>query len=284
MYIEKIEKFLEKYENLDKKDFLLILKNSNNKQFILSKLEKDFLLTIILIKFWEKYPDLVFKGWTCLNKIYFPYFRLSEDLDFVINTDFGATARKTLLRKYEKLFIEDLEKLWIALQSKKKADEYRLAMFTFEYKSVLDLSIQTIKIDISLKSNLQLKPINLEIKAIYNDLVLEEPIFNKHFINCIDLKESVAEKLRASLTRTTPAIRDFFDIWYVKNNSDFDFEDKNFIKLVDLKLKEVEYKYSLEENYDLLVKQIETDLKPVLNKNFDFNFDEIYEFILTFKK
>lgn len=51
-----------------------------------------------------------------------------------------------------------------------------------------------------------------------------------------------------------------------------------------MKLQEVNYEYSLENNYDLLVKQIETDLKPVLNEEFDFNFEEIYKFILTFKK
>ena len=62
------------------------------------------------------------------------------------------------------------------------------------------------------------------------------------------------------------------------------FKNKDFKKLVDLKLQEVNYEYGLENNYDLLVKQIETDLKPVLNEEFDFNFEEIYKFILTFKK
>jgi len=47
---------------------------------------------------------------------------------------------------------------------------------------------------------------------------MEENIFDTHYINCIDLKESTAEKLRAALTRRTPAIRDFFDIWYIKYN------------------------------------------------------------------
>jgi hypothetical protein len=100
----------------------------------------------------------------------------------------------------------------------------------------------------------------------------------------MNLKEMLAEKLRAALTRKTSAIRDFFDVWYVKNNSNFDFEDAEFKKLVELKLKEVNFEYSLEENYDLLVKQIETDLKPVLIEEFAFNFDEIYKFILRFKK
>jgi Zn-dependent M32 family carboxypeptidase len=100
----------------------------------------------------------------------------------------------------------------------------------------------------------------------------------------MNLVEMVAEKIRASLTRKDPAIRDFFDIRYIKNNSDFDFTNEKFKEIVELKLKEVEYKYSLEENYNLLIKQIETDLKPVLNEISDFNFEEIYKFILTFKK
>jgi predicted house-cleaning noncanonical NTP pyrophosphatase (MazG superfamily) len=86
------------------------------------------------------------------------------------------------------------------------------------------------------------------------------------------------------LTRKEPAIRDFFDIWYVKKNSDFNFSDEEFINLLDIKLKEVDYKYSLEENFEKLKNQIETDLKPVLNDDFSFNFEEIFEFILSFKK
>jgi len=54
--------------------------------------------------------------------------------------------------------------------------------------------------------------------------------------------------------------------------------------LLKLKLKEVDFDYTLDDNYDLLVKQIQTDLKPVLNEDFDFDFDEIYSFILSFKE
>jgi len=284
MFIKNINKFLEKYNNINKSQFMKIL-SWNNPWFDDYKFEKDFLLTLILIKFWEKYSDLIFKWWTCLNKIYFPYFRMSEDLDFVLNTDLWQSGRKKLLKDYENNFVEDLKKLWINLREERtKFDSYKLAMFTFEYNSIINNSIQTIKIDISLKNNLQLKPVSWEIRSIYIDKIIEENIFDKHYINCIDLKESVAEKLRASLTRTTPAIRDFFDIWFIKNNSDFDFEDIDFKKLVNLKLKEVNFEYSLEDNYDLLFRQIQTDLKPVLNNDFSFKFEEIYDFILSFKK
>lgn len=284
MFIKNINKFLEKYQNINKTQFMKIL-SWNNPWFDDYKFEKDFLLTLILIKFWDKYPDLIFKWWTCLNKIYFPYFRMSEDLDFVLNTDLWQTARKKLLKEYENNFVEDLKILWIKLREERtKFDSYKLAMFTFEYNSVINNSIQTIKVDISLKNNLQLDPVPGEIRSIYIDKIMEENIFDKHFIACIDLKESTAEKLRAALTRSTPAIRDFFDIWYIKESWEFDFQNKIFLDLLDIKLQQANYQYSLEDNYELLVKQIETDLKPVLNQDFDFNFDQIYSFILTFKK
>lgn len=285
MYLSKINKFLANYSNYKKSYFKNILDWSNTVWFDSYKLEKDFLLTLILIKFWEKYPELIFKWWTCLNKMYFPYFRLSEDLDFVINTDdLWQTSRKKFLKDYENKFVEDLNILWITLtEERTKFDSYRVAMFNFEYKSVINNSIQNIKLDISIKNNLYLKPIPKKIQSLFVDKVLEESIFWEHIINCIDLKEAVSEKIRAWLTRSTPAIRDFFDIWYIKNNSNFNFQDEELLKLINIKLKEVDYKYSLEGNYELLEKQIETDLKPVLNEDFDFNFNEIYNFILTFK-
>jgi len=285
MFIENINKFLPKYKNIDKQYFVEILDFSNKNGFDLIKLEKDFLLTLILIKFGKKFPDLIFKWWTCLNKIYFPYFRLSEDLDFTINFKWWEKARETLLKKYKEYFVENLSKLWINIKKWRTSfDSYKLAIFTFEYKSIINDFFQTIRIDISIKWDLQLKSVIWEIKSLYIDNILEENLFWKHIINCIDLRESMAEKIRASLTRRIPAIRDFFDIWYIKNYSNFDFSEDIFKKLVDFKLREVNYKYSLEWKYQVLKKQIEINLVPVLSKEFSFNFDEIYNFILNFKK
>ena len=56
-----------------------------------------------------------------------------------------------------------------------------------------------------------------------------------------------------------------------------------FKKLVNIKLEEVGFKYTLEWNYEKLKKQVETDLKPVLNENYNFNFNEIFKFVLSFK-
>ncbi len=96
MFINKIHIFLPQYEDITIEQFLEILEISNTRKFDRFKFEKDFLLTLILIKFGEKYGDLVFKWGTCLNKVYFPYFRLSEDLDFVLDVDISVALPEKL--------------------------------------------------------------------------------------------------------------------------------------------------------------------------------------------
>jgi hypothetical protein len=51
MFIEGINDFLADYQNFSKENFLDTLKISNKLDFNIYKLEKDFLLTLILIKF-----------------------------------------------------------------------------------------------------------------------------------------------------------------------------------------------------------------------------------------
>lgn len=95
------------------------------------------------------------------------------------------------------------------------------------------------------------------------------------------LDEAMAEKVRAWLTRQEPAIRDFFDVWYAKNQW-YDFHKiKN---LIHKKVEETGKIYTLELQYDNLKKQINTDLHPVLGNNiWTFDFDQVYDFILSFK-
>jgi hypothetical protein len=50
-------------------------------------------------------------------------------------------------------------------------------MFTFEYNSILNNSLQTIKIDISLKNKLYIPTFSGEIKSNFKDTFLEENIF-----------------------------------------------------------------------------------------------------------
>lgn len=282
MYINNIKKFIWIDFNYSKKDFLEILESSNSHGFDAYKLEKDFLLTVILIFIWRHYKELIFKWWTCLNKIYLDYFRLSEDLDFVVINIWNRTERKAILEDYKQRLTKDLAILWLEITDQRtKYNEDRQWIFNFSYTSLIDNSPQNIQIDITMKEKLEIKPTSKHIKSIFISKTMEESIFVEHTITCMEFDEIVAEKTRASLTRTQPAIRDFFDVWYIKNFAKFDFE--RIMNLIETKLEESNHEYTIDESFDLLEKQIETDLKPVLKKNFEFNLKEIFEFIKQLK-
>jgi len=131
-------------------------------------IEKDYHLTRILHKINErKIKYLVFKGGTCLNKCYLGFYRLSEDLDFVFNQDVKGLSklqirkilselRKELFDILEELGLETNKELgigWKMLTSKKEPKIVGLEIIT-EYKSLIDNTLQTIKIEISFRNKL----------------------------------------------------------------------------------------------------------------------------------
>ncbi len=74
--------------------------------FDVATLEKDYALTWLLSGiYWEdsKLRDiLIFKGGTAIRKIYFPEWRLSEDLDFTIMQEI---APQSLRQGFEQVFL-----------------------------------------------------------------------------------------------------------------------------------------------------------------------------------
>jgi predicted nucleotidyltransferase component of viral defense system len=68
-------------------------------------IEKDYFCTILLQYLYQQ-PDspLIFRGGTCIGKVYTDFYRLSEDLDFMISTQKEKlktqtnTERKPVLR------------------------------------------------------------------------------------------------------------------------------------------------------------------------------------------
>ena len=67
----------------NREEFTRILERAAKlKGFLLPLMEKDYYLTLILSSIHELSENLVLKGGTCLNKIYYSYYRLSEDMDF----------------------------------------------------------------------------------------------------------------------------------------------------------------------------------------------------------
>src|SRR3989338_1995727 len=214
-------------------------------------LEKDYHLTRILHKICEKtMKNLVFKGGTCLNKCYLGFYRLSEDLDFVFNKDvkgLSKTQIKKILDNLRRIIFEILNELdletskelgkgWKMLTSKKEPKIVGLEIIT-QYKSLLDNSLQKIKIEISFRNKLIN---NTKIRPIHHEFInaLGEPILKEDVeIEVIDLAENFAEKFRALVTRKNIAIRDIYDIYFILKEEALKIDEK-IIELSLIKIKE----------------------------------------------
>ena len=117
---------------------------------------------------------------------------------------------------------------------------------------------------------------------MFIDPLFETPLFMEQKIQCLALEEMVTEKCRAALTRRIPAIRDFFDLWYLQKQGIDIFSHK---EVIIKKCKEItEWKRTLLDQYPLLESQIETDLLPVLQRNESFDLKSIYHDLLNFQK
>ena len=235
-----------------------ILRISANNSFAPMLVEKDYHLTKILHKISnKKIENLVFKGGTCLNKCYLGFYRLSEDLDFVFNQDVSKFSRsqvKKILDSFRREIFSILNELgfktnkdigvgWKMITSKEDSKILGLEVST-KYNSVIDGSLQNIKIEISFRNELRnptkKQPIHHDFIDALGEFILEEKVE----IEVIDLIENFAEKFRALVTRENIAIRDIFDIHFILEKNILNFDEKT-LELALLKINETGgYSYS----------------------------------------
>ena len=205
-------------------------------------LEKDYYLTLILSRVHEISDDLIFKGGTCLNKIYYSYYRLSEDLDFSMRLPEYTTTRGKRRKSIQpvKDKIEDFAKqldMRIVDSEKAGRNESKQYVYYFAYKSVFQPAEQIIKFEIGLRFN----PIcPVEKKVVQHKFLhpfTKEPLFDAGKVNCLCLKEIVSEKLRAAALREVIAPRDFYDLDFILRH-DFNLADKEVLGLFKKKIEE----------------------------------------------
>jgi predicted nucleotidyltransferase component of viral defense system len=234
-------------DNADLKS--LFLEISNKEQFNSYLLEKDYYLTKFLIKLSKNPIDhLVFKGGTCLNKCYLGFYRLSEDIDFIYNKDLTKITKRQLKIKTEEIrqkinFL--LKKCGFEVDNKlghgwtKVNINNRVVSFTIyaKYYSLVLERKQKIVIDVSFRNKLFLDTSLKEIKHLFYDKLNNPLLDEKIKIECISLKENLAEKYRALITRKDIAIRDVFDIFYILQNTDLK-QDLILRKLIIQKVQE----------------------------------------------
>jgi len=185
-------------------------------------IEKDYFCTLLLDQL-ARIDGLVFKGGTCLAKVYTGFFRLSEDLDFVIATAADATRnlRRSRVAPLKAAF-RDLAcrqpalRVVAPLTGANVSTQY---VGTLAYTSLLTAREETIKVEVALREPLLRDPVIGSAAAILLDPVEGEPLVEPVSLRCIELGEAFAEKMRAALSRREPAIRDFFDLdWAVRRN------------------------------------------------------------------
>ena len=236
-------------------------------------IEKDYYCTVLLEYLGAMVGDeLIFKGGTCLAKVHADFYRLSEDLDFLISISAEASRperRKRIkgTKRALELLEDTLEGVRVVnlLTGANNSTQYNGVL---EYDSVLGADPGTIKIEISLREPLLTPVVRESARSILLDPVSHEPLIPPLPVHCISRTEAFAEKFRAALTRREPAIRDFFDIDYSVRKLALDPEDQSMVQLVRQKLA-VPGNDAIDVSTERLLsleQQIEPQLKPVLRE------------------
>jgi len=227
----------------NKDEFLKVLEHTSAQTgFPLSLLEKDYYITVLLSRINSLSEGLIFKGGTCLSKIYFSYYRLSEDLDFSMKLpamEATRAMRRNTIKPVKDKILSFAKGFGMNIENLEKAGhrESMQYIYAVNYESVVFGNKQSIKIEIGLRSNPVLPVSKQKINHKFLHPFTKEPLFDGGTVNCLAIKELVAEKLRAASTRLTIAPRDFYDLGYLLK-AGFDFADQELRQLFKKKLTE----------------------------------------------
>jgi predicted nucleotidyltransferase component of viral defense system len=227
----------------NKEEFVRALEGAaKKKEFLLPLMEKDYYLTLLLSRVHELSEDLVFKGGTCLNKIYYEYYRLSEDLDFSMKLPRYESTRgerrksiqpvKDNIKKFAQQFDLTIDDVDVAGRNESK--QY---IYYFVYKSALRPLEGRIKFEVSLRYDPICATEKRKVQHSFFHPFTGEPLFDGGEVRCLSLKEIVSEKLRAAALRKTIAPRDFYDLDFILRNK-FDLADPEILGLFQKKITE----------------------------------------------
>lgn len=283
-------------------EFKIYLEEINTIGYNNKVLEKDFYLTALLWIIGIQIPEIVFKWWTCLNKIHFPYFRLSEDLDFSLPIENHWESKRKQIAHYidekintiSKILWWQLEKYHGSVQSNDllKNKKYTYLKYTLWYKSIFGWD-DSIKIEVTYTPKQYIPSLMMPIQHIYKNLVYETNIFPENRILCLDIEEMIAEKTRAALTRYVPVIRDFYDLRYLSEKW---YNIMEYIPLIKYKCIESKNHRSIDtfihpdnpdktlDTLSYLSTRITLDLYPVLQPWSGFDLNKIYIIIKNIHK
>ena len=225
----------------NKDEFLSLIKSKHERTgFSEQLLEKDYYLSLMLSEIKSIDKNLVFKGGTCLNKIYFSHFRLSEDLDFtlIINDNISEhRVRKQKVLPIKEKLSKCASKFDLKYYNMDVRNAYKHIEYYLSYDSAVTGGKGSIKFEVSVRNNPLLPTVEKDVKHVFEDPFNNRPLFNSGKVTCLDLKEVVAEKLRAAVTRDDIAPRDIYDIAWLHKH-DFNIADYKIIHMFEIKCRE----------------------------------------------
>jgi predicted nucleotidyltransferase component of viral defense system len=174
------------------------------------QIEKDYILSWILFgisKHEQLSKVIVFKGGTVLKKVYFEYYRFSEDLDFTILKI--EITKDQIFGWFKEVFeiIKDEANITLGIIDDNGHEDGGLN-FYISYIGPLggQGNNKKVKIDISRSEQLVFEPVMNDVFIDYSDL-------EEHQLLCYSLAEVLVEKMRSVMQRMQA--RDLYDIWYL---------------------------------------------------------------------
>jgi len=241
--------------------------------------EKDYFCTLLLEYLAAASSKLVFKGGTCLAKVHANFYRLSEDLDFVIPMPADAPrAERSKRARALKEAVATLPKrlpvfrLIEPLTGRNSSTQYNAVV---GYTSLSTGREDMIKIEVALREPLLLPTVDGPARTILLDPVSRRALLSPLTLRCIAKTEAFAEKFRAALSRREVAARDFFDLDYAVRKLGLRADDEELIGVVRQKLA-----VRGNEPVDIsaarlaeLRQQVEPQLRPVLRREDFAEFD-----------
>jgi predicted nucleotidyltransferase component of viral defense system len=257
--------------------------------FTATLIEKDYYCSLILQYFFDDDTSLVFRGGTCLSKVYTDFYRLSEDLDFIIPAPVDISQRKrgAKMEQVKRIF-DKLPKVVPGVAISEVLRGHNLSrqyIGYLEYPSAVIQKQEKIKLEVGIREPLLNSSESNAAHTIVVNPFSGRPLLPTFTVRAMALREAYAEKVRAALTREELAIRDFFDLFYGVHDMGLNFHDPDFLNMVRAKIDvpgNATVALSRERKREL-DRQLEGQLKPVLRPaDFTrFNLDEAFELVCS---
>ncbi len=165
---------------------------------------------------------LIFKGGTCIKKIFIQGYRFSEDIDLTIEPSFEKILfDEKIYEAFNEIFgnIKETANIDLSIaENSKEVHESGSIKFFIEFIGPLGGKSDRIKIDIGKGEKIVFEIVKKPLLNDFSDLEEEEITITSY-----SLEEIVIEKMVALMGRTIP--RDLYDFEYLTNNEGIELQD-----------------------------------------------------------